>query len=580
MSSARSPRSRWWGRMAIIFLVLTLAAQVRADGVVRFYYFFDPNCPICLETHRTVLEPLLKEYGSRVQVEERSIAEQANFGLLLDLEQQYGVPNGSIPEVIIGKDLLAGPGPIRASLKERIDHYLAQGGVELPGGSPSPTATVLVASTAVPTVGCDVCAEGRVAPATVGSTSSPTAERAATPPGTQDNGCYVCERVHGGDQAAAAAPNATSVVPTAELASVTRPTIHAAFFFQPGCDECERSEHDLQYIETKYPQVQIRRLNIKDEAALNQVLCQQAGVPAEKHLTAPALFVGGGYLLGDQVRGRAIEALIAPYLSTGAAEPWAGWEGKSKAVEQTVVDRFRSFGLLTIVGAGLIDGINPCAFATLIFLISYLSAFERRGRDLLATGAAFTFGVFVTYLGVGLGFLKALSSLPFLNVIGRWIYGATLLLCLALAWGSLADYRKARQGRLQEMTLRLPDRLRGWAKVLIRKGVSMRGFVLASLVLGFGVSLVELACTGQVYLPTIIFVLGIPAWRTQASLALVIYNVMFIVPLVGVFLLVYYGTTSQQLTTWLARHTAKVKLGTAVVFLLLAGWLGYSLVAL
>jgi len=104
--------------------------------------------------------------------------------------------------------------------------------------------------------------------------------------------------------------------------------------------------------------------------------------------------------------------------------------------------------------------------------------------------------------------------------------------------------------------------------------------VLASLVLGFGVSLVELACTGQVYLPTIIFVLGIPAWRTQASLALVIYNVMFIVPLVGVFLLVYYGTTSQQLTTWLARHTAKVKLGTAVVFLLLAGWLGYSLVAL
>jgi hypothetical protein len=37
-----------------------------------------------------------------------------------------------------------------------------------------------------------------------------------------------------------------------------------------------------------------------------------------------------------------------------------------------MVDRFKSLGLLTIVSPGLIDGINPCAFATLIFFISYL----------------------------------------------------------------------------------------------------------------------------------------------------------------------------------------------------------------
>ena len=79
------------------------------------------------------------------------------------------------------------------------------------------------------------------------------------------------------------------------------------------------------------------------------------------------------------------------------------------------------------------------------------------------------------------------------------------------------------------------------------------------------------------YLPTIVFVLGLPEWRTRAALALVVYNLMFVVPLVSIFLLAYYGTTSRQLTQWMNRHAATVKLGTSLLFVLMAGWLGYSL---
>jgi len=147
-----------------------------------------------------------------------------------------------------------------------------------------------------------------------------------------------------------------------------------------------------------------------------------------------------------------------------------------------------------------------------------------------------------------------------------------------LAWGSLTDFLKARQGRLDEMTLKLPDRLAKANRKLIREGASARGFVLASFGLGLVVSLIELACTGQVYLPTIVFVLGVPGLRTRATLALLLYNLMFILPLVVVFLLVYCGTTSQQLLAWMKRHAASVKLATAVLFLVLSGWLIYSVV--
>ena len=523
-----------WFFALILWMVAALAPRVgRADdGLVYLLYFYDPHCSICEETRNEVLVPLVAEYGPRIHVEERSIAEAANFDLLLKLEREYKVQAGAIPEVFIGKDVLIGADAIRARLKERIEYYLAQGGERS-----LPAKVLTLAPTAPPNAstapGCDVCGEGRVTP-------KPTAPRIAA----------------------------------------TQPAIHVAFFYQPGCDECERSERDLKYIQEKYPQVQVRRFNIKEEAALNQYLCERAQMPAEKHLTAPALFVGEKYLVGEAVRALGIEASILPYLSSGAQEPWSDWETHKAVAEQNIVERFHSFRLATVAGAGLLDGINPCAFATIIFLLAYLSAYEHKGRELLAAGAAFTIGVFLTYIGVGFGFLKFLASLPFLNVIGKWVYGVTLALCLVLAWGSIADYFKARAGKTQEMALRLPDRFRNWIKHWIRKGTSVRQFVLASFVLGFVVSIVELACTGQVYLPTIVFVLGIPEWRTRASLALLLYNVMFILPLVTVFLLVYFGITSEQLMAWLTKHTAAIKLGTAALFVVLAAWLGYSIVAL
>jgi cytochrome c biogenesis protein CcdA len=533
--------TRRWAHAALILLVLTMAATVRlearADGVVHLFYFHDSSCVVCEQVHREVLEPLLAEYGDRVAVDERDIANAEEFEFLLRLEEAYQVQSPSIPEVFIGEDALIGPEEVRQGLRERIEHYLAQGGVALPAV---------------------------YAPA-------------ATPVATASPECTECDEIHQAQQTALAAKRTTTSQPSASATEAPRPAIHAALFYQPGCTECDRAERDLRYAVEKYPQLQVKRFNVQEEAALNQYLSERAGVPVEKHLTAPGLFVGDDYLLAEEIRAPAIEALLQPHLGSGATEPWADWERYQASAEQSIVQRFRSLGIWTVVGAGLLDGVNPCAFATMIFLISYLSVRKRQGRELLATGVAFTTGVFIAYFGVGLGLLRFLTALPVLNTIGRWIYGLTLVLCLALAWGSFADYRKARSGQLEDMSLKLPDRLRGLIRRLIREGSRARNYVLASLALGFAVSVVELACTGQVYLPTIVFVLGLPEWRARAAVALLVYNLMFVLPLMAIFLLAYYGTTSKQLTQWMSRHAASVKLGTAALFLLMAGWLGYSL---
>ncbi len=65
--------------------------------------------------------------------------------------------------------------------------------------------------------------------------------------------------------------------------------------------------------------------------------------------------------------------------------------------------------------------------------------------------------------------------------------------------------------------------------------------------IGFAISVLELVCTGQVYLPTITFVMGVEEMRRHALSYLLLYNLAFVAPLLVVFALVHWGTTSLQL---------------------------------
>jgi hypothetical protein len=181
---------------------------------------------------------------------------------------------------------------------------------------------------------------------------------------------------------------------------------------------------------------------------------------------------------------------------------------------------------------------------------------------------------------VGLGFYKVLDLLGgLLATLGRWVYGLTALLCAVLAVFSVLDFLKARHGEISDMALNLPHGLRMRINAIIRKGRRSRAFVAGTFATGVAVSFLELACTGQVYLPTIIFVVSQPELRMRALLFLVLYNLLFILPLVVVFILVYYGTGSKQLTRFLQQRAAVVKLGMAVLFAALATWLAVSIVA-
>ena len=78
-------------------------------------------------------------------------------------------------------------------------------------------------------------------------------------------------------------------------------------------------------------------------------------------------------------------------------------------------------------------------------------------------------------------------------------------------------------------------------------------------------------------MPTITFVMGVEGMRPNALSYLVLYNLMFVTPLLVVFRFVYWGTTSIQLGGVLQRHLMPVKVGTGVLLFGLGAWLLFNI---
>lgn|GEM_PF-5621232 len=204
---------------------------------------------------------------------------------------------------------------------------------------------------------------------------------------------------------------------------------------------------------------------------------------------------------------------------------------------------------------GLVDSINPCAFAVIIFLFSFLSTSK---REVVFPALWFIIGVFITYFSLGIGgyfLLEKIVSPKIANITTRIIAGAVVILGLAHIFGK----------RPSQSKLSLPkDTRKKIHSLIIKTGVSKKT-MFSFFCLGIIVSLLESACTGQVYLPVIysFVALGEP----RAILSLFIYNLCFVLPLVVGCFVVSGGR--RFCSTWDETYLKKFKIVVGIFLVLL-----------
>ncbi|MFH0808713.1 MAG: hypothetical protein V1888_03825 [archaeon] len=215
--------------------------------------------------------------------------------------------------------------------------------------------------------------------------------------------------------------------------------------------------------------------------------------------------------------------------------------------------------LWMVVFAALVDSINPCAFGVLLFLMAVLLSVGSAKRA-LRSGMIYSFVIFCVYLAAGFGIMKFAGDFLALNNV-KMIVGIIVLI------GALIEFKDFFwEGK--GVSLKIPSFAGPWLESWAKRG----GF-LSLIILGALVALVELPCTGGIYL-AILSLIGESG--TLGIFYLVLYNVIFVLPLILISYFVYRGARVDVINLWVQNNKRFMRLAAGIVMLGLAvsllGW--------
>ncbi len=356
--------------------------------------------------------------------------------------------------------------------------------------------------------------------------------------------------------------------------------IEAAYFYDNKCRVCERINYEISFLLKTYSNLDITKYDIgsRENKKINEAFCEVFNVPENKRLTTPMLFIGEDYITREKLEEKSLKEFVLEYKDEGSEIPWTRiFELRDKS-EESIKERFKNMGLFTIILAGLIDGVNPCAFATIIFLIAFLSTLGKKEEETLLIGITYSAVVFLVYFSIGLGLLKFVGILKITNIIGKIILGVVALLAISFGIISFYDYIKLKRNEVGEVKLQLPRFIKKNIHSVIREKMGKKNLFIAAAVCGFFISVSEFICTGQIYLPTLIFVSRVPELQIKAILYLIIYNIAFIIPLIIVFVATYKGMKSTAINKFWRDKVKFVKLTTSFFFVFLGLFISYYII--
>ncbi len=344
-------------------------------------------------------------------------------------------------------------------------------------------------------------------------------------------------------------------------------------FASSSCEKCRYlKELILPDILETYPQVSYEHIPVDDTEnfelqLLYEKLYQQNGYNIiGKEEASVKAFVGKTCLAGVKLIEDRLEDVILTQGNVATPSPEKVRQLFTKK-ENLVEDKYETFTWLTVAWSGLVDGVNPCAFVTLVFFISVLSNLRKSKRDILIVGTLFSLSVFLTYLLLGLGAFRLIKELSVQSGVAKGINIGTSIFCLTIGVISLFDVIRTIRKNETKFSLKLPKDLRKTINRQISTKMRKGSLWFWAIFLGVAISLLESICTGQIYLPIITTM--IKKGNAEAFWLLILYNIMFIVPLIAVFAVTFAGASSEQLTNFFKRHLLLSKILVTTLFFIL-----------
>jgi cytochrome c biogenesis protein CcdA/glutaredoxin len=333
------------------------------------------------------------------------------------------------------------------------------------------------------------------------------------------------------------------------------------YFYSNTCSHCQRIKPFINDLEKRYKEkIDFKRYEISESEA-NRILFYKFldtyGTPSGEG-GVPAVFIGEINIMGDVPIEQYLEGKIGEcVLNTCKLEN--GLDDVVGGLKEVQPVNRGKLSIALVAGAALVDSINPCAIAVLLFLIAFLLAIKMPKKRMLLIGGIYIFTVMVVYISAGFGLLRFIG---YFN-LGRAVnyFAAAMLIFAGLL--SVKDFWWYGKG----ISLKIPDHI----KPRIEKYLT-NATIPSVILAGILVSAFELPCTGEVYLG-ILSLMSKEATFSASVFYLILYNVIFVLPLVIILLFSAAGLNIERIEQIRFERRRWLRLLLGIGMIILAIWL-------
>jgi cytochrome c biogenesis protein CcdA len=217
---------------------------------------------------------------------------------------------------------------------------------------------------------------------------------------------------------------------------------------------------------------------------------------------------------------------------------------------------FWSFSKLfpLVLISGFLDGLNPCAFAVLIFFIAFLFTLRKATKHILKVGFVYILMIYIAYLLIGLGLVHAFVFSGQEHLMAK--ISAYLVITLGLV--NIKDYFW--YGKWFSLSPKInTDFYKKWIHKLTIPSVMLVGFL---------VGLCTFPCSGGIYV-AIIGLLSAKATYLSGLYYILFYNFMFVLPLIITLFFLTNRRSLGHISRWENTNKRVLKLITGLVMILL-----------
>ena len=339
--------------------------------------------------------------------------------------------------------------------------------------------------------------------------------------------------------------------------STTAPSV--LYFYGDGCVHCENIRPFIDSLSSRYPEITFRYLEVYENTT-NRNYFQQIAAVHNLTPAVPTLVLGDTILVGeDQIRNGAESQIISLVRESRPGLPL----NTTPVVTGNCPPLSSGLTLPLVIGGALVDSMNPCALAVLAFLLLSIITLHSR-RRVLMVGTVYIAAVFILYLFSGVGLLAFIQRSGFSTAL----YGAAAVISFVLGLVNIIDVIRKKEGFI----LAIPESKKG----LIERHINSASLP-AAFVLGILVGIFELPCTGGIYLAILSMINS--SMTFEAGLPyLLLYNLIFVLPLIVILLVVTFGLSPEQVNSWRVENRRLLRLIIGIVMVaigvvMLLAWL-------